>query len=114
MATYDDDDQSHQMATIMIMMMIKNQSHQMATNMMMIKNQNHQMASFWALLNIPHRNLLSGAASVILHLHNDNDDETDGKNVFHTHDDDNDDVIDDEDGHVNDDDDNDDENSLPA
>ena len=64
------------------------------------------MASFWALLNVPHRNLFSGAASVIFHLHNNDDDETDGKDVFHTHDDDNDDV--------NDDHDNDDENSLPA
>ena len=46
-------------------------------------DQNHQMTSFWALLNIPDGNFLSSTASEILHLCNDDDDQTDDGDEHH-------------------------------
>ena len=46
-------------------------------------DQNHQMTSFWALLNVPDRNFLSSTASEILHLCNDDDDQTDDGDEHH-------------------------------
>ena len=63
-------------------------------------------------MNVPHRNILSSAASVILHLHNDDDDDDDSELGDDEKEDDDDDVNDDNDD-VNDDDDA-DENSLPV